>query len=66
MAKIRVIGTSTVGGIAPGKSGVLDLPEPNLAALVKGGHIVLVVDRPPPEPQPDAPQKATAEKGDEA
>lgn len=57
MAKIKVVGTSTVGGIAPGRSGVLDIADENLAALVKGGHIVLVVDKPPPEPKPDDPKK---------
>lgn len=41
MAKVTVVGPRTVGGIVPGKSGELDLPDANIAALVKAGHIRL-------------------------
>lgn len=39
MAKYKVIGNHPVAGAAPGKTVELDLPEANIAALVKAGHV---------------------------
>lgn len=42
MAKYKIVGPRTVAGSAPGKTVELDLPEANIAALVKAGHIAPV------------------------
>lgn len=52
MAKYKIIGPRPVAGADPGKTVELDLPEVNIAALVKAGHVALV--------KPAAPKKDTA------
>lgn len=39
MAKFKVIGVHAVGGVAPGATVELDLPDENIAALVAAGSI---------------------------
>lgn len=46
MAKYKIIGPRSVAGVEPGKTVELDLPEANIAALVKAGHIAPVVAKP--------------------
>lgn len=53
MAKYKIIGPRPVAGADPGKTVELDLPEANIAALVKAGHIAQVVARPTVKPERD-------------
>lgn len=46
MAKYKIVGPRSVAGSAPGKTVELDLPEANIAALVKAGHIAPVAAKP--------------------
>ena len=39
MAKFKVIGAHAVGGVEPGGTVELDLPDENIAALIRGGNI---------------------------
>lgn len=40
----RVIGRHLVHGIKPGETGLLDLPKPQVDALVEGGHVEPVAE----------------------
>lgn len=40
MAKYKVVGECVVGGVAPGGTVELDLPEANIDALIRAGNIV--------------------------
>lgn len=53
MAKFKVIGLHNVGGVDPGGTVDLDLPDDCIAALIQAGHI---------QPAPTAVKKAASEK----
>lgn len=54
MAKYKVIGDRVVGGVAPGGTVELDLPDENIAALVASGNVEPV----------KAPSKPASKDGD--
>lgn len=39
MAKFKVVGAHAVGGVAPGRTVDLDLPDENIAALISAGCV---------------------------
>lgn len=66
MAKYKIIGPRPVAGVDPSKTVELDLPEANIAALVKAGHIARVVVRPTVKPEPTRPDPSLTEKAPRA
>lgn len=50
--RVRVVGPRTVKGVPTGETGVLELTEGQVAALVAAGHIALAADEPPPTHPP--------------